>query len=57
MQDFTYFLLETRLKENEASSHFTLFGSGSECPKDQALLLTMVSHVKILIKIKIEISI
>ena len=24
----------------------TLLGSGSECPKDQALLLTMVSYLK-----------
>ena len=25
--------------------HFTLLGSGFECPKDQGLLLTIVSHL------------
>ena len=34
-------------------NHTTLLGSGSEWPKDEALLLTMVSYVEKINKVKI----
>ena len=42
-----------KLEYNATSkNHYTLLGSGSEQPKDKALLLTMVHNIKIRLMLK-----